>query len=253
MGTVITEALALRRTPFGETSQVAEFMTADHGRVSLILKGVHRGKSRMGGGVDLLDHCRLVYSARRGSRSLSPLRERTLLSHHPGMRGREDLLAAGMQLAELLLALAPEGQAMPALFRRAVAFLDALDRQPGRAAVAPLVFALQGGVLRMAGFEPVLDRCVSCDRRPSGHRVLRCDPLRGGIVCSACRQPDDETFPLSAAAAGLHETLAGTDPQHMPALSIPADVANDLRRFYWRTFVHVLERRPRCVPLPVEA
>ncbi len=98
--------------------------------MSLILKGVHRSKSRMGGGVDLLDHCRLVYSARRGSRSLSPLRERVMLGHHPGLRSREDLLAAGLHLVELLLALAPEGQPMPQLYEHSVAYPDGARPPP---------------------------------------------------------------------------------------------------------------------------
>jgi hypothetical protein len=88
MGTVTTEALALRRTPFGETSQVAEFLTRDHGRVSLILKGVHRERSRIGGPVDLLDHARVTWFARRGSRSLGMLRERRVLTTTPAALAR---------------------------------------------------------------------------------------------------------------------------------------------------------------------
>jgi len=249
MGSVITEALALRRTPFGESSQVAEFMTADHGRVSLILKGVHRDKSRLGGSVDLLDHCRLTWHQRRGSRSLQPLRERQVLSHHAGMRSREDLLASGFWLLELLRALAPEGQPMPQLFRHALHFVQALDSRPPRAVVPALQFALEGGFLRMTGFEPVLDRCVSCDRRPSGHRVLRCDPGRGGIVCSACRQSDGDSVPLSAAAATLAGQLAGSDPRQLLDVNVPPEIENDVRRLYHRLWLHVLERRPRCQPL----
>ena len=89
MGRVTTEAVVLRRTPFGETSQVAEFLTREHGRIALILKGVHRPRARKGGGVDLLDHCVLTYSVRRGSRALPQLTERRLLSHHPGLRLRQ--------------------------------------------------------------------------------------------------------------------------------------------------------------------
>jgi len=252
MGTVTTEALALRRTPFGETSQVAEFMTADAGRVSLILKGVHRERSRLGGPVDLLDHCRITWWERRGSRSLAPLRERRLIGHHPGMRRREDLLAAGLHLVELLGALAPEGQRMPALFDLAVAYLAALDTQPAPGAVPAVIFALEGGALRMAGLQPVLDRCVACDRRPSGHRVLRYDPGRGGIVCSTCRGSDDESLTLPAAAAGLIAELAGVDPRQASSLDIPPDLENHVRRFYYRTYLHVLERRPRCLVLPAE-
>jgi len=252
MGTVTTEALALRRTAFGETSQVAEFMTRDRGRVALILKGVHRERSRMGGPVDLLDHCRITFWERRGSRSLAPLRERRLLGHHPGMRRREDLLAAGLHLVELLQALAPEGQRMPALFELAVNYLAALDAGPEPAAVPAVIVALEGGALRMAGLQPVLDRCVACDRRPSGHRVLRYDPGRGGIVCSTCRGTDDESLSLPAAAAGLIAELSAADPRQASSHPIPAELENDVRRFFYRTYVHVLERRPRCLVLPVE-
>jgi DNA repair protein RecO (recombination protein O) len=250
MGTVTTEALALRRSPFGETSQVAEFMTEKRGRVSLILKGVHRERSRMGGPVDLLDHCRIGFFERRGSRSLAPLRERHVLSHHPGMRSREDLLAAGLYLVELLRHLGTEGQPMPRVFRLSLAYLEALERRPPPAAVPAAVFALEGGLLRMTGFEPVLDRCVLCERQPSGHRVLRCDPARGGIVCSSCREPEDNSFALRAASVELIGRLAGSDPREAVDLDIPNGLENELRRFYYRTYLHVLERRLRSLLLP---
>lgn len=245
MGTVSTDALALRRTPFGETSQVVEFLTRDHGRLALILKGVHRERSPLGGSVDLLDHARLTYFARRGSRSMPLLRERREVRHHPGLRSREDLLAAGLWLVELLQALAPEDQAVPAMFDLATAFVEALDARPAPDVLPAIVFALEAGLLRMAGFQPVLDRCVSCERRPSGHKVLRCDLARGGIVCSACREPEDESFPLGAAAARLIEELAATDPREVRDV-LPSPIENDLRRFHDRTWTHVLERRPRA-------
>jgi DNA repair protein RecO (recombination protein O) len=250
MGTVTTEALALRRTPFGETSQVAEFLTRDHGRVSLILKGVHRERSRIGGPVDLLDHARVTWFARRGSRSLGMLRERRVLDHHAGLRSREDLLAAGLWLVELLQSLAPEDQPVPALFDHAVASLAALDSRPSREAVPAIVFAMEAGLLRMTGFQPVLDRCVSCDRRPTGHKVLRCDLERGGIVCAACREPEDASFPVSAAAASRIEELSVADPREVRELHLPQEIENDVRRFTYRTWLHVLERRPRAAALP---
>lgn len=250
MGTVTCEALALRRTPFGETSQVAEFLTREHGRVSLILKGVHRERSRLGGPVDLLDHARITWFARKGSRSLAPLRERRLIAHWPGLRSRADLLAAGTWLVELLAALAPEGQRQAGLFDLALATLQALDARPAREALPAVVFAMEGGLLRMSGLQPVLDRCVACDRRPSGHTSLRHDPARGGIVCSACREPDDPSFPLSAAAARLIDELSRADPRSLGDLRLPPPTENDVRRFLYQTWLHVLERRPRAAALP---
>lgn len=253
MGRATTEALVLRRTPFGETSQVAEFLTREHGRLSLILKGVHRPKARKGGGVDLLDHCVVTWFSRRGSRSMAQLSERRVLSHHPVMRSRTDLLNAGDYLVELLRALAPEGQRAPALFGLSVAFLDALEADPGPGALAPAVFALQGGILRITGFELVLDRCVSCGRRPEGHRVLRCDPARGGVVCRGCRSGQDHSFDLSSDAARALASFRQADPRQAIELTLPTSIAQHMKRYYDRTLLHVLERPTRTHVLPRSA
>ncbi len=253
MGRATTEALVLRRTPFGETSQVAEFLTRDQGRLSLILKGVHRPRSRKGGGVDLLDHCVITWFSRRGSRSLAQLSERRVLSHHPVMRRRTDLMLAGESLVELLRALAPEGQRVTALFRLAVAFLDALDADPPPERLPPVLFALHGGILRITGFELVLDRCVSCDRRPEGNRVMRCDPERGGIVCRTCRTGQDHSFDLSTRAARAISSFRSADPRAAAELTIPPAIAHQMKRYYDRTLLHVLERPMRCHVLPRSA
>ena len=250
MGKVTTEAIALRRTPFGETSQVAEFLTRREGRLSVIAKGTFRPKSTKGGGIDLLDVCGLTYVSRSRSRSLPMLVERRVLSHHRGMRTRDDLLTAGLELVELLRSLVPEGQRIPGLYDLAAAYLRALDACPPPSVLPAIVFALEGGILRMTGFEPVLDRCVSCERRPTGHTVLRCDPSRGGLLCSACRDGSEDVFDLSAGAAKTIMATAGRNPESMRDVSLPPAQVRDIRRFYERMLVHVLERRPRCLYQP---
>ncbi|MFT7462601.1 MAG: DNA repair protein RecO (recombination protein O) [Pseudohongiellaceae bacterium] len=246
MPRVTTEALALRRTPFGETSQIAVFLTRSHGLLPLILKGVHRPRSRKGGAVDLLDHCQVSYSSRRGSRSMPQVNERKLLGHHPNLRRRSDLLLAGEYLVELLLGLIPEGQPVPRVFDLALAYLGALEAALPGQSLAPVVFALQGGILRLTGFELTLDRCISCNRRPTMKHVLRCDPDRGGIVCGRCRAGRDHSFSLSAVAASVIRQLAGSDPGHLTEIRLPTDIDHQLRRYYDRVITHVLERPPRC-------
>ena len=246
MPRVTTEALALRRTPFGETSQIAVFLTRSHGLIPLILKGVHRPRSRKGGGVDLLDHCLVTFSSRRGSRAMPQVYERRLLGHHPQLRRRSDLLVAGEYLVELLQGLVPEGQRLPRIFDLSLAYLAALEAAPTREALAPVVFALQGGILRLTGFELTLDRCVSCNRRPTLKHTLRCDPERGGIVCASCRVGRDHSFSLSAGAAQVIRQLAGSDPRGLSSISLPSDIDHQMRRYYDRVMTHVLERPPRC-------
>lgn len=242
----VSEAIALRRTPFGETSQIVELLTRSAGRQVFILKGVFRPRTRKGGGVDLLDRCVVTWTSRRGSRSLPQLVERRVLSHHPRLRSREDLALAGTYLVELVQALIPEGQPLPRVYDLAAAYLQALEAGPAPDDLAPIVFALQGGILRLTGFDPVLDRCVACDRRPEGHRMLRCDPGQGGVVCADCRNAGDDSFLLSAAAARRLSTLAGSDPRTAAQERLSPQLRAQMRHFYDRVFLHVLERPPRC-------
>jgi len=253
MGRATTEAIALRRTPFGETSQIAEFLTRDKGRIALIIKGVFRPRARKGGGVDLLDHCQITYFSKRGSRSLAQLGERRVLSHHPVMRRREDLMLAGEYLVELLRALAPEGQRATSLFRLSVAFLEALEADPAPESLPPTLFALQGGILRLTGFELVLDRCVSCERRPEGPSVLRCDPERGGVVCRTCRTGQDHSFDLSSHAARAIRSFRDADPRLAAQMTLPTRIEQHIKRYYDRSLLHVMERPTRCHVLPRSA
>jgi DNA repair protein RecO len=213
---------------------------------------VHRPKSRKGGGVDLLDRCVITFTSRRRSRSLATLTERKMVSHNPRLRGRSDLMLAGQYLVELLRWLVPEAQIVPGMFELSARYLEALDAGPPPEALPAVVFALEGGILRMTGFEPVLDRCVLCDRRPEGHTLLRCSPERGGIVCSGCRSENEDTFEIATSATEIIARLAGQDPRNMQGLTLPTSIVGHVRRYYDRTFVQVLERRPRCLLLPFE-
>ncbi len=247
MPRVTCEALALRRSVFGETSQIAEFLTRECGRVALILKGVHRPKARKGGGVDLLDHCQIVFTSRGRSRSLPPLSERVVLSHHPTLRSREDTLRAGLYAVERLRALVPEGQRLRGVFELALSAISTLDSGLAPQSVPSVLFALDGGLLRMSGFQPELDRCVSCGRQPHAKHSLRCVPAMGGVVCSACFVGHDAvSFPLSAAGAGAVRQFARVQPSAVRDVVLPPAIENDVRRFYDRTLLHVLERPPRC-------
>jgi DNA repair protein RecO len=203
--------------------------------------------------VDLLDHCEISYFSRRGSRALAQLGERRMLSHHPVLRQRLDLLLAGDYLVELLRALAPEGQRVVPLFELSLAYLGALDADPSPAGLAATVFALQGGILRLTGFELVLERCVSCNRRPDGVRLLRCDPQRGGVICRSCRTGQDHSFDLHSTVARSIQAFRSVDPRRMADVTLPPDIEQQMKRFYDRVLLHVLERPTRCSVLPRSA
>ncbi|HMR73254.1 MAG TPA: DNA repair protein RecO, partial [Candidatus Saccharibacteria bacterium] len=54
MKPIRTRSIVLRRTNYGEADRILQLLTPDHGKLSVMAKGVRREKSRLAGGVELL-------------------------------------------------------------------------------------------------------------------------------------------------------------------------------------------------------
>jgi len=53
MKQIVTQAIVLSRTHFGEADRIVTVITPDHGKVRLIAKGVRKIKSKLAGGIEL--------------------------------------------------------------------------------------------------------------------------------------------------------------------------------------------------------
>lgn len=60
------KAILLRRTNYGEADKILNLLTADHGKISAIAKGVRRGKSKLAGGLELFAVCDVTLIKGRG-------------------------------------------------------------------------------------------------------------------------------------------------------------------------------------------
>ena len=61
-----TEAIILRRTNYGEADRILSLLTPNHGKQSVIAKGVRRPKSKLAGGLELFAVCKLTILQGRG-------------------------------------------------------------------------------------------------------------------------------------------------------------------------------------------
>lgn len=48
-----SQAIVLRRTNYGEADRILQLLTPDHGKISLMAKGVRKEKSKLAGGIEL--------------------------------------------------------------------------------------------------------------------------------------------------------------------------------------------------------
>jgi DNA repair protein RecO len=124
-----TEAILLRRSRFGETSQVLVWLAPQLGKVRTAARGSGRKAGGLQAPVDLFFLSEIQFASSKRS-DLHSLREVRVLESWPGLQGSYGRLLAASYFAELCDVLSEPGHAAPGLFdllRRALGHLCAKD------------------------------------------------------------------------------------------------------------------------------
>lgn len=234
-----TEAIVLRRIPFGDSSLVLHLFAPDRGRVPALAKGAFRSKSPHFASLDLLNRIRAPILRRREG-GLALLGPTELLDEHRRLRARLPAIAAGLFAAELIDAALTESPA-PALYAHLATLLARLDAPDGprRTGVAEALLAFELAFLDDLGLRPELDRCAECGA--AEERWTRCSASAGGVLCARCAPAARDAVRTSPGALdAARSILAGAEV----ATLRPAE-ALELRALLDRFHAYHLDRVPR--------
>jgi DNA repair protein RecO (recombination protein O) len=113
------QALVLHARPYRETSAIVSLLTAAHGRVAVVARGV-RGNKR-GNVLQPFNRVRVNWTGRGSLYTLTG----SELTRHAWLSGNP--LAAGFYVLELVTRLLPEHETMPAVFAAACWALESLE------------------------------------------------------------------------------------------------------------------------------
>jgi len=187
--TVVTlPALLLRSYPWGESSRILRFLTAEHGVVSVIARGV-RGAPKRGTAspTEPFSSGHLTLDFRPG-RDLQGFRSFDVETPRRAIAGNLVRFGGAAFLAELILRhAAVEGT--PDLLPRIEAGLDALTQADDEGA-ARQVLETGWCLIGMLGYAPELDVCVQCGAPIEPEAMTRFDHREGGVRGSECLAPD---------------------------------------------------------------
>lgn len=177
---VTERAICLRRQDFSETSQIVTFLTAGHGKVGVIAKGIKRGKRAAA--IDLLSVGNIVYIEKADT--LSILSQWYEEYAWPQIRADMSAWYRAMFVAELVDRLLEPHEAVPGLLERVTRVLHDVGRWPD-AAVSLARFT--ENFLTDTGLVPNMSQCVSCAADVSSDsRVVYVSATQGGVVCDKC-------------------------------------------------------------------
>jgi DNA repair protein RecO (recombination protein O) len=224
------QGIVLRSYPFGEADRVVVLLSANHGKLKAVAKGVRKTKSRFGGRLEPFNHVDLILYE---GRSLDTITQVSMIETYPHIRSDLDRMVTAQTMVEAADAVAQENEPSVRLFLLIQRGLRAL--QSGVAG-RDLKTAFLLKLADVVGVAPALDSCASCGRRDD---LARFSFAEGGAVCSQCR-PEGGVLLRPGVISHL-SALAKADLERLPELepAMAGEALGVARRFV----EHHLDRR----------
>jgi DNA repair protein RecO (recombination protein O) len=152
-------AIILSRTDYGEADRIITVLTHEHGKLSLMARGVRRVKSKLAGGIELFSVAEISYINGRGQ--IGTLTSTRLIRYYGSIVQSIDRVQLGYELIKVLHR-ATEDQPEPEYFELLEAAFEALDTPAISTELIRLWFQAQ--LLRYAGHSPNLKTDTAGDR-----------------------------------------------------------------------------------------
>ena len=252
----VSEALVLRTYPLKEADLVVSFFTRDQGKLRGVAKRARRPKSPFGAGLERLSHVRMAYFQQE-TRELVNLDSCELIHSQFGLVSDYRAGIALDYFAEVGEQLLPAAEPSEKFFRLLLAVLEHM-KSAGGEAVWPAVTYFSLWAVRLSGWLPELNVCLSCgcslDDPGSPERAFF-SRGRAGLICSHCRRTvgAGNSWELSAESRNLALEMLSKPIGKLSKSDWDQSTAADLRRFLVQQIESHVERRLLTVPVLEEA
>jgi len=188
-----TDAIVLRVIDYGESDRIVTFCTANFGKIRGIAKGARRSRKRFANALEPFSHSRIHFSRRRPE-SLALIEGCDILSHFSAIRNDLEKTLAASYMIDLM------DQFMPEDKKNEVSFCllrDCLRIMEGTAMTEAFLRFFEIRLLRISGYDPVLDHCLGCKTPIGQHASYRFDAAKGGLTCNDCGFGNPDAIPVS--------------------------------------------------------
>ena len=243
---LVTPAIVLRSRPFSESDKIVSFFTETHGKLTGIAKGALRSRKRFVNSLESFSLVNVTFQDRSHS-SLAFLLSAELIHGPRALMTDLERIAHASYLVEITDGLTGEREESPAIFHHLKEGLRHLEEK-GVSLRFLTFFELK--LLRLAGYQPVLNNCKKCHESSVGGPLSRWhfSPLDGGILCDVCSRSCREVLPLGRTAVEILTALQ-TENNDLPArLSLPASVISEIRSVVLRFIQFHMDREIKSAP-----
>lgn len=230
-----TEAIITKKTKLGEADRILTLYTPKLGKIQGFAKGVRRTKSKLAGHLELLTYS--MVSLARGRNLDTIIGSQTINSFLP-LKSDMWLTSCGLYATELVNQFTAEHIENPQLFNLFVETLKQLCQAFNNELVLRY-FELH--LLNAVGYQPELQRCVSCRRELEPVSNTFCFSA-GGALCPDCFQTQPFSIRLSVDVLKILRFLQRNDYGVVLKLKIGTVLAQELKSIMSGYIRYLLER-----------
>jgi DNA repair protein RecO (recombination protein O) len=235
-----TEAIVLRRSDFGEADRLLTLFSREFGKIKAIAKAARKPQSRKTGHVEL--YMRTNFLIARG-RDLDIVTQAEMVEGYPALR--QDLVRTtyAAYIVELLDRFTAEEDRHSGKYNLLAEALDWLATSDNLL-LAARFYELR--LLAMAGFQPQLFNCISCNEDVQEQDQFFSAEL-GGLLCPNCRQADRRAKPVTAAAVKVLRYLQSRNWETVKALQLRRPLHTEVEAVLHHYLTYILERNLKSV------
>jgi DNA repair protein RecO (recombination protein O) len=233
-----TEAVIISSMGLGEADKLVTFYSLDRGLLKGVAKNARKSFRRFGAGLESFTHVRL-YLYEREHQELARIEAADIISQHPRISGDLIRAAAGSVMLDFARELSPPGERNAQVFlllMQVIHLLDAGEEPLGLLCIFTIKF------LSLLGYQPKLDRCLSCGR-PAGPEMIFL-VMKGGVLCPDCMvSSGGPRTSLSAGASGFFYQALRMDMDKVTRLKPSHAIVHELDELFYIHTVHILGKR----------
>jgi DNA repair protein RecO (recombination protein O) len=234
--------MVLRRVDFGEADRVLVLFTREHGKLSVVAKGIRRLSSRSAGHLELFTESEIQLAKGANLDVVTQVETRNAFR-----RVREDLTrtSTAYLIVETADALTEEGAEQAELFDLLIATFSALETTDDARLLAA---HYQLRLLDVTGFRPVLMACVGCDA-PLLPGRNSFSAFLGGALCPRCGPSEPSSRPIDSDVLKVLRNLQRAGLPGTVTFRVPEPTMREVERILRDVLERHTERRLRTPDL----
>jgi DNA repair protein RecO (recombination protein O) len=238
-----TAGFVLKTLSYGESDLIVTFYSNDFGKLKGIAKGAKRSRKRFANVFEPFSLTNIIFS-RMNRDSLSFIESCDIIDHYSVIRQDLEKTLIASYFIDLADHFSPEGKKNENVFHLLQDFLLLLTREKSSDAI---IRFFEMRLLKLSGFEPALDHCVSCNIPVANGSSYYFYPLAGGIKCASCARP--ERYDQTISTGTVRTLLLGRDIdiEKIKLICLTPNLAYESRNILCGFITYVLGREVKSL------